>query len=95
MNKNDQLFMAQKIRAQYTKKQSIELDTLHELDAKVKRPANIFPYVFGSIGAIVMGSGMSLIMTSDVAQMLGIHHDMGMIIGIVISILDGAIVSLV
>ena len=63
MNKNDQQFMAQKIRAQYMEKQYTELDSLRELDAKVKRPANVFAYIFGSISAIIMGSGMSLIMT--------------------------------
>ena len=54
MNKNDQQFMAEKIRTQYVEKQSTELDELRALDAKVKRPANVFGYTFGSISAIVM-----------------------------------------
>ena len=37
MNRNDQQFMAQKIRAQYMEKTPSELDALRELDAKVKR----------------------------------------------------------
>ena len=71
MNKNDQQFMAQKIRTQYVEKESTELDALRELDAKVKRPANVFGYTFGSISAIVMGAGMSLVMT-DIGAKLGI-----------------------
>ena len=71
MDKNDQQFMAQKIRTQYMEKESSELDALRELDAKVKRPANIFAYAFGSIGAVVMGAGMSLVMT-DIGATLGI-----------------------
>ncbi len=71
MNKNDQQFMAQKIRTQYMEKESTELDALRELDAKVKRPANVFAYVFGSISAVVMGAGMSLVMT-DIGATLGI-----------------------
>ncbi|MDD6654225.1 MAG: hypothetical protein PUE59_04320 [Treponema sp.] len=63
MNKNDQEFLVQKIRSQYTEKESTELDALRELDAKVKRPANVFAYVFGSISVIIMGAGMSLVMT--------------------------------
>ena len=63
MNRNDQQFMAQKIRAQYMEKTPSELDALRELDAKVKRPANVFAYTYGSISAIIMGSGMSLVMT--------------------------------
>ena len=63
MNKNDQEFLVQKIRTQYTEKEHTQLDALKQLDKKVKTPANVFAYIFGSIGAIVMGSGMSLVMT--------------------------------
>jgi len=84
MNKNDQQFMAQKIRTQYIEKESTELDALRELDNKVKRPANIFAYAFGSISAIVMGAGMSLVMT-DIGATLGMASAMvpGIVIGIV------------
>jgi len=85
MTRNDQEFIVQKIRTQYTEKQAgaIGLDTLRKLDAKVKRPANVFAYTFGSIAAIVMGSGMSLVMT-DIGQTVGITDPMipGIIIGI-------------
>ena len=84
MNRNDQQFMVQRIRAQYMEKNPSELDKLRELDAKVKRPANIFAYVFGSIGAIVMGAGMSLVMT-EIGAILGIVNTMpiGIAVGIV------------
>jgi hypothetical protein len=84
MNNNDQQFMAQKIRTQYMEKTPSELDELRELDAKVKRPANIFGYAFGSISAIVMGAGMSLVMT-DIGAMLGIASALvpGIAIGVV------------
>ena len=82
MNKNDQQYMAQKIRAQYVEKQTGEIDALRALDAKVKRPANVFAYVFGSISAIVMGAGMSLVMT-DVGAAIGIADALvpGIVIG--------------
>lgn len=84
MNRNDQEFLVQKIRTQYTEKEHTQLDALKELDAKVKRPANIFAYIFGSIGAIVMGSGMSLTMT-DIGTTLGIENAMtaGIVIGVI------------
>ena len=84
MNKNDQQFMAQKIRTQYMEKQSTELDELRALDAKVKRPANLFSYIFGSISAIIMGAGMSLVMT-DIGSIIGIESAMipGIAIGVV------------
>jgi hypothetical protein len=84
MNRNDQQFIAQKIRTQYTEKQSSDLDELRALDAKVKRPANVFAYTFGIISSIIMGFGMSLVMT-DIGHTLGISSPMipGVIVGIV------------
>ena len=41
-------------------KEFTELDALRALDARVKRPANVFAYAFGSVSAIIMGAGMSL-----------------------------------
>lgn len=84
MNKNDQDFLVQKIRTQYTEKKNTELDELKTLDSKVKRPANIFAYIFGSISAIIMGSGMSLVMT-DIGETVGIQNPMlyGIVIGVI------------
>ena len=84
MNKNDQEFLVQKIRTQYTEKEQTGLDELKQLDSKVKRPANVFAYVFGSVSAIIMGAGMSLVMT-DIAKTIGIGNPMliGIIIGII------------
>ena len=84
MNKHDQEFLVQKIRTQYTEKEHSSLDELKELDSKVKRPANLFSYTFGSIGAIVMGAGMSLVMT-EIGQMIGVAEPMvpGVVIGVI------------
>ena len=84
MNKNDQEFIIQKIRTQYTEKEDTGLDELKKLDSKVKRPAKVFAYVFGCISAIIMGAGMSLVMT-DIAETVGIQNPMlyGIIIGII------------
>ena len=91
MNKNDQQFMAKKIRTQYMEKTPSELDALRDLDSKVKRPANVFAYIFGSLSAIVMGAGMSLVMT-DIGSTIGM--DSTMIPGIVIGVV-GMIMALV
>ena len=84
MNHFDQQFMAQKIRTQYMEKEPSELDALRALDAKVKRPANAFAYTFGSISAIIMGAGMSLVMT-EIGAILGLASTMvpGIVIGTV------------
>ena len=80
----DQEFLVQKIRTQYTEKQHTELDALKELEAKVKRPANVFAYTYGSVSAVVMGAGMSLVMT-EIGAIIGLASAMvpGIVIGVV------------
>lgn len=84
MSNTDQEFLVQKIRTQYTEKQHTELDALKALDAKVKRPANVFAYVYGSLSAVIMGAGMSLVMT-DLGTTLGLPDATipGIVIGII------------
>lgn len=84
MATNDQDFLVQKIRTQYTEKQHTQLDELKALDAKVKRPANVFAYTYGSIGAVVMGAGMSLVMT-EIGAIIGLANAMipGIVVGVV------------
>ena len=84
MNRNDQEFLVQKIRTQYTEKEHTQLDELKALDRKVKKPAHVFAYVFGAAGAIIMGAGMSLVMT-DIGTAVGIASPMvpGIVVGVV------------
>lgn len=84
MRNSDSQFLVQKIRTQYTEKQHTELDALKALDTKVKKPANVFAYIFGSISSIIMGAGMSLVMT-DIGATVGLVEPMipGIIIGVV------------
>lgn len=84
MNKNDQEFLVQKIRTQYTDKEHTQLDELKAMDKKVKKPANVFAYIFGAISAVIMGCGMSLVMT-DIGASVGISEPMlpGVAVGVV------------
>ena len=84
MNRNDQDYIISKIRTAYTPKQKDDLDELRRLDTKVRRPAQVFSYVFGSVSAIIMGAGMSLVMT-NIAETLGIANafPIGIAIGVV------------
>ena len=80
----DQEFMVEKIRSQYIEQEHTELDALKALDAKVKKPANMFGYTYGSISAIVMGAGMSLVMT-DIGTRIGLTATLvpGIAVGVV------------
>ena len=90
MNRNDKEYLVQKIRTRYTEKEHSQLDELRALDQKVTRPPTVFSYVFGSLGAIVMGAGMSLVMT-DLGTMLSLANPMP--IGIAVGLVGLAIVS--
>ena len=96
MNKNDQEFLVQKIRTQYTEKENTQLDALKALDKKVKKPANIFAYTFGVIGSLVLGSGMSLAMNViEPGTYFGITISENMMLpGIIIGILGIVMVSI-
>lgn len=79
----DKKFTVEKIRSQYTEQAQTSLDALKALDRKAKKPVNVFAYIYGSIGAVVLGAGMSLIMT-DIGAILGLRETMvpGIIAGV-------------
>lgn len=91
MNNNFTAYEAERISEKYRTREVTALDELRALDTKVKRPANVFAYTFGAIGAIVMGAGMSLVMT-DIGGMLGIESNMA--VGIAVGVV-GMVMSLV
>ena len=75
----------QNIRKKYLPREATKLEELKALDARVKKPANVFAYTYGSVSAIIMGAGMSLIMT-DIAETIGLAVDPmlpGIVIGVV------------
>jgi len=80
----DTEFVVERIRSQYTEQTQTDLEALKALDIKVKKPANVFGYTYGSIGAVIMGAGMSLVMT-DIGTMLGMGETLvpGIAVGIV------------
>ncbi len=61
---NTQMEIA-KIKADYTlsKKEETKLDKLKKLDKKVKKPVQVFSYALGTVGALVLGTGMTMAMS--------------------------------
>ena len=84
-----------RIRDKYTAPTEVEdkMARLRKLDASVTNTAQAVALVFGIIGALVLGLGMSLCMT-DLAEILGSHSDLSMIIGIVVGVVGGILASL-
>lgn len=84
----NQTAYAQKLRNSYTPAQPSELDRLREMDKAVKRPANIFAYTFGTIGSLILGTGMCLAM-----KIIGAATPLLMPVGIGIGLVGIAMVS--
>ena len=83
-----------RIRDKYTAAPEVEdkMARLRRLDASVTNTARAVALVFGAMGTLILGFGMSLIMT-ELAEILGIG-DSAMILGITVGIFGGVLASL-
>lgn len=84
-----------RIRDKYTAPTEVEdkMARLRRLDASVTNTAQAVALVFGVIGTLILGFGMSLVMT-ELAESLGISGDAAMVIGIIVGIVGGILASL-
>ena len=84
-----------RIRDKYTAPTEVEdkLTRLRRLDASVTNTALTVALVFGVMGTLILGFGMSLVMT-ELAENLGISGDAAMVIGIIVGIVGGILASL-
>ena len=55
---NTDKIYAEQLANEYAPKDTSKVAALRKLDAKAKRPANIFAYRFGMFAALVVGIGM-------------------------------------
>lgn len=83
------------IRNKYIKPEKAEdkMTQLRRLDNAVTQKATVVSLVFGVIGALIMGSGMSLVMT-ELYKKLGMGHNLAMLIGIIIGVVGIALVGI-
>ena len=83
------------IRKKYAAPEETEdkMAQLRRLDASVTQKAQAVSLVFGVIGALILGFGMSLAMT-NLGEILGSYRGMAMLFGIIIGIVGIVLVSL-
>ena len=81
-----------KIRQKYVPKEVDRMEQLRKLDAGVTRKAVVISLVAGIIGALVLGFGMSLIMT-DVGETLGLYGKIEVVLGVAIGMIGVVLVS--
>ena len=84
-----------RIRDKYTAPTETEdkMTRLRRLDASATNTAQAVALVFGVIGTLILGFGMSLVMT-ELAESLGISGNAAMVIGIIVGIVGGILASL-
>ena len=84
-----------RIRDKYTAPTEAEdkMTRLRRLDASVTNTAQAVALIFGVIGTLILGFGMSLCMT-DLGEILGSYRDMAMVIGIIVGVIGGVLASL-
>ena len=80
----------EKIRKKYVCEEENKLEQLRRLDRSVYKKGKVCSTVLGTIGALVMGTGMSLAMT-ELGARIG---DLGMLVGIIVGVVGMVLVAL-
>ena len=75
-----------KIREKYQTKEEDDMNRLRKLDAGVTQKATVNSLIAGIVGALIMGAGMSLVMT-DLGMVFGLQGNSSMVIGIAVGLL--------
>ena len=82
-----------RIRQKYQKQEEDSMTRLRKLDASATSKATVMALMFGIVGALILGIGMSLLMT-DLAKVFGMTGIANMIVGIIIGLLGIILVIL-
>lgn len=82
-----------KIRQKYQAKEEDGMKKLRKLDAKTSQKATVIAIVLGVIGSLVLGSGMSIVMT-DIGKVIGVTGIAGMIVAVSLGIVGIVMVAL-
>ena len=79
---NTDKIYAEQLANEYAPKDTSKVAALRKLDAKAKRPANIFTYTLGVISALVLGVGMCLAM-GQIGDKTIVSFLSGIVIGVI------------
>lgn len=90
MTQKNEKQVVEKIKNYYSEKsnEQSKIDELKALDRKVKAPAKAFAYTYGSVGSLVLGTGMTMAM-----KVIGASVAALMPVGLVVGVLGIAMVS--
>lgn len=83
----------EKIRKKYAPKEENKMQMLRTLDASVTQKATTAALILGILGALILGTGMSLIM-SEFSKFLGSYEALAFPAGIIIGLVGAVLVCL-
>ena len=81
----------EKIKSKYMPREESKIETLRRLDASASSKATMWALILGIVGTVIMGAGMSLVMT-DLYVALSISPAVAMVVGVTVG-LFGMIIS--
>lgn len=81
------------IRKKYLPKEEDKMEQLRKLHNSASQKAQAWAIGIGVIGALILGTGMSLAMT-DLGEILEAYRELSMLIGILIGIVGMVLVAL-
>ena len=82
-----------KIRKKYEFREENPMSKIRKLDNSVTQKATAISLVFGIIGVLIMGSGMSFIMT-DLGSIIGMNGNVTWILGMITGVMGLILVLL-
>lgn len=81
------------IRKKYLPQEEDKMAQLRRLDRSATQKAQTWALTLGIVGALVLGTGMSLAMT-ELGEVLGVHSNLALAMGIVIGVVGLVLVAL-
>ena len=83
MTSNNEKEIAERIKNKYIPKvkEQTKIEELKSLDKKVRKPALIFAYVYGVLGSLILGTGMSLLIVNTTISAITLA--LGLCVGLI------------
>ena len=81
------------IRKKYLPSEENKMDQLRKLHNSATQKAQGWAIGLGTVGALILGTGMSLAMT-NLGQLLGIYGSLALLIGIIIGVVGLVLIAL-
>ena len=82
-----------RIREKYVSREEDKMERLRRLDRSVAQRAQTVGLVFGIVGVLILGLGMSLVM-SEFGEILGQYRSLALPLGVAVGLVGGILISL-